>query len=365
MVIRAKIQHIFFPFLIFQSFNMSSINVNSILSSISSMEKELASLRALLGSAPSKTAAPAEKKQRKKRVGPPSAWVLFSDRVRDILRTNGYEKSDLGIHCVQFCSSLKDENKELSSWTDADILARRAAWSVPAESKQAAAGIHYVKGKKVVTPPGSTTGSVVSVSDGDAPVTEPAKKQRKNPWAGLTDEQRLAKSAAMQAGKAAKKAATTTSSTAETNVAASAVVADTSAVVADTKSDGGSSAKKRKPWSDETKAAAKAKRDAKKNAATSSTTTTTEATTLPPLPTSPPESVVTSEFKGLMLGGARYLVDMSTGHCYHRSADGSQGDWAGLFHRTGGPKGGSWIDDSVAEPENDSDSGSDSGSDSE
>lgn len=299
---------------------MSSIDVSSLLSTISSMEQQLASLRAQLsGSAKTSASvpvspAPAEKKQRKKRNGPPTAWVLFSDRVREVLRTNGYAKSDLGIRCVQFCSSLKDENAEFSTWVDADILARRAAWTAPTESKQAAAGIHYVKGKKVVTPPGSTTGSVASV--------------------------------------------------AENNVVAP--VSDAVEVV----SDGGSAAKKRKPWSAETKAAAKAKRDAKKDAkkaaatTTSSNTTTTEAVALPLLPPSPPETVVTSEFKGVMLGGGRYLVDLNSGHCYKRAADGSQGDWAGIFHRSGGPKGGSWIDDSVAEPDNDSDSSSDSDSDS-
>ena len=64
-----------------------------------------------------------------------------------------------------------------------------------------------------------------------------------------------------------------------------------------------------------------------------------------------------TEFKGVMLGGNRYLVQLSSGHCYHRSKDGSQGDWAGIFHRNGGPKNGPWIDDAVPEPDADDDDG--------
>ncbi len=328
-----------------------SLDTSSILSAISAMEQQLAALRAQLGgasvvkSSPAKTAAATEKKPRKKSDAPPSAWRLFADRVRALLGANGYSGKALGTECVQFCSSLKDENAEFSSWADADILARRAAWSAPAVSKQAERGDHWKNGKKVATPTGSAAVSVVS--DGEtAPTAEAPKKARKNPWEGLTAEQREAKVAAMKAGRAAKKAAAESSAESESE----AVPAPAPAPSVDGASDGGSSAKKaRKPWSAETKAAAKAKRDAKKTAAAASSST---ASVLPPLPASPVHSAeAATEFQGIMLGGHRYLVNLASGHCYHREADGSQGEWAGLFHRTGSPKNnGPWIDTAVPEP---------------
>ena len=331
-----------------------SLNTSSLLSAISAMEQQLAALRAQLGgasvaaSSPAKT--PTEKKPRKKSDAPPSAWRLFADRVRALLGANGYSGKALGTECVQFCSSLKDENGDFSSWADSDILARRAAWTVPEVSKaEAKFGPGWVKNKAWRKTP---TGSVVS--DGEAApavaeVTEQPKKARKNPWADLTAEQREAKIAAMKAGRAAKKAATESSAeSTEAEVLVAPPPAPAPAV--DAASDGGSSAKKaRKPWSAETKAAAKAKRDAKKAA---TTTPSSNTATLPPLPPSPPESVSGgSEFQGIMLGGSRYLVNLASGHCYRRESDGSQGEWAGLFHRTGGPKNnGPWIDTAVPEP---------------
>ena len=145
-----------------------SLDTSSILSAISAMEQQLAALRAQLGggsvvaSSPAKTTT--EKKPRKKSDAPPSAWRLFADRVRALLGANGYSGKALGTECVQFCSSLKEENSDFSSWADADILARRAAWTVPEVSKaEAKFGPGWVKNKAWRKTP---TGSVVS-GDGD------------------------------------------------------------------------------------------------------------------------------------------------------------------------------------------------------
>ena len=350
----AKSKHIF-PLSLTPRFpHKMSLDTSSILSAISAMEQQLAALRAQLGgsvakSSPAKTTT--EKKPRKKSDAPPSAWRLFADRVRALLAANGYSGKALGTELVQFCSSLKDDNADFGSWADADILARRAAWSVPEVSKaEAKFGPHWVKNKAWRKTP---TGSVVSGGDNDgeaapavAEATEQPKKARKNPWEGLTPEQRDAKIAAMKAGRAAKKAAAEVTSDAEVVV----FPPPAPAPAVDAASDGGSSAKKaRKPWSAETKAAAKAKRDAKKAAAATSSST---ASVVPPLPASPKsEPERATEFQGIMLGGTRYLVNLATGHCYRRESDGSQGEWAGLFHRTGSPtKNGPWIDTAVPEP---------------
>lgn len=64
----------------------------------------------------------------------------------------------------------------------------------------------------------------------------------------------------------------------------------------------------------------------------------------------PLKAAYTSSFKPVMLRSERYLVNLNTGHAYQRKENGSQGEWAGIFHRTGGPKGGPWVNSSVPEP---------------
>lgn len=279
----------------------STLNLSALLATVSAMEKELASLKAQISGSKGAPVAVKERKPRKKSDAPPSAWLVFTARVRDLLRSvkDGEDKEvytgkALGVECQQFCSTLKDENADFASWVDADILARRVAWSAPEVSKQEAAGLHWKNGKKVVSPTGSAAASVVS--DGEAPAAsaDKPKKERKNPWAGLSTEDRAAKVAAMKAGRAAKKAAVS----AESGDAASG----------------------------------------------------TESV-LPPLPPSPssvaskPAAVavavavpaVSSGFRKVTLNNKAYLIDLASGHSYYRNADDSQGDWAGLFSKTPKP----------------------------
>ena len=307
---------------------MSSTNVSSVLSQLLSEMKTLngriSTLETLVSAKPS--AAPVSeskaKKERKTKSSDsepraPTAWRLFADRVRGVLREAGFEGKSLGTECVQFCASLKAENSEFSSWSEGDILARRAAWSAPEVSKQKAADMRK-----------SPAASVVS---------EAAKKARKNPWEGLSDEQKAERIAKMKAGKAAKKASEAPSASAAAAEAAPASVSS-------------SEKKKRGPkkfseMSPEEVAKAKAKRleaKAKKEVKSAAL-----AAAKVPLPPSPPASVSGLEgFQRVMLSGAPYWVNLSSGHCYHRLTDGSQGDWAGIFSRTPKPH----IDSSVAEP---------------
>jgi hypothetical protein len=306
----------------------STRSLATINAKIDALLGEVALLRAAANSAPVAVSSPAktvtEKKPRKKSDAPPTPWRLFTDRVRGVLSGADFKGKALGVECVQFCASLKDENAELDSWTDELVLARRADWSAPEVSRgEAKHGKGWAKtgDRRAAAKAASVSGSVVSGGDADgdadgaAPVsTDAPKKARKNPWEGLTAEQRAAKVAAMKAGRDAKKAGSTTDSLTESADSAVKVVvqAPPSPVVTAASSS---------------VSAAKAG-----NAAANS---------------SP------DEFKGVMLGGSRYLVNLATGHCYRREADGSQGDWAGLFHRTGGPKNGPWIDETVAEPTDD------------
>lgn len=268
------------------------------------METQLAALRAQLGvassgakSSPVKTST--EKKERKKSDAPPTAWRLFADRVRDLLRSNGYEGKAIGTECVQFCSTLKEENADFSAWSDADILARRADWSAPETSKQKASGKSYRKKKD------SSSASVAS--EGGSVKSAPAPTEAEAP--AVTDGE--------------------------------------GSVSSDKKKPGPAKGKK---WSDEAKASAKAKRDAKKAAKnTDEAPASSSVVAPPPLPASPDDSEAEDELAGFQrvsLAGARFWVNMKTGHAYHRETDDSRGDWAGLFKRDPKPR----IDDSVADP---------------
>jgi len=313
---------------------MSSTNVSSVLSQLLSEMKTLNSristLEGLVSVKPS--AAPAPKKERKSAAKSsdsepraPTAWRLFADRVRGVLREAGFEGKSLGTECVQFCSSLKEENADFSSWSESDILARRAAWSAPEVSKQ----------KAKSSPP-----SVASEVEAEAEAA-PTKKERKNPWAGLSEEQKAERIAKMKAGKAAKKAS------AEEEAPAS--LSDAEAAPASVSS---SEKKKRGPkkfseMSPEEVAEAKAKRASKKEAKSSAAPPAAAAAAKMPLPPSPPSSVSPLEnFQRVMLSGSAYWVNLQNGHCYHRLTDGSQGDWAGIFSRTPKPH----VDSSVPEP---------------
>jgi hypothetical protein len=312
---------------------MSSSNVSLILSELSAtradvlaLKSEVSSLRAALAaktvSAPAAAASGkpvVEKKQRKKSDAPPSAWRLFTDRVRELLRSvkdadgkDVYSGKPIGVECVQFCSTLKDENSELSSWSDADILARRAEWSAPEVSKQKAAGKSWRKAKTDSAPGSVVSGGEEDELDGEAPAassTDGKKKQRKNPWEGLTPEQRAAKSAAMKAGKAAKKAAASSDSGAPVaETAASAVV---SAPPAQT---------------------------ASKPAAVASSSAAAAVTT--------PSTSGPAGFKKVALNGDRFWVNLESGHAYYRLADESQGEWAGLFSKSPKPN----VDKTAPEP---------------
>jgi hypothetical protein len=311
---------------------MSSTNVCSVLSQLLSEMKTLngriSSLETLISVKPS--AAPAPKKERKSapkssdsEPRAPTAWRLFADRVRGVLREAGFEGKSLGTECVQFCSSLKEEKADFSSWSESDILARRAAWSAPEVSKQ----------KAKSSPP-----SVASEAEAEAEAA-PAKKARKNPWEGLSEEQKAERIAKMKAGKAAKKASEASAPDAEEEAPASDVEAAPASV--------SSSEKKKRQWSPEAKLRAAEKRAAKKEVKSAAPAASASAAAKMPLPPSPPSSVSALEgFQRVMLSGSAYWVNLQNGHCYHRLTDGSQGDWAGIFSRTPKPH----IDSSKPEP---------------
>ena len=317
-----------------------SANVSLILSELQatkaevlSLKSQMSSLQSLLSSkisvAASAEETPAkgkrskkegkkEKKERDPDAEPraPTAWRLFTERVGTLLKTEGYSGKDLAVGNLQFCATLKkeakEEEKDFASLADADILARRAAWTAP-EPK--------TKEEKA-----SAAASVVS---GDAELedetsSKSAKKPRKSPWEGLSEEERKAKVAKMQAGRAAKKAAK-------------------------------EGAKEDAPASPKASAA---KSEASPPPAKTAAAPSAKAAAPPSAPAETAESK--DEFRPVMLKSKRYFVNLASGHAYLRNEDGSQGDWAGIFHnpsKAGEPKNpdaktpnAPWIDASVSEP---------------
>ena len=107
--------------------------------------------------------------------------------------------------------------------------------------------------------------------------------------------------------------------------------------------------------SEEEKAKRKATREAnkaKKKEAPASPSLSAATVPLPPSPPMAPVKTAPANFQPVMLKDesgkpARYYINLQTGHAYHRSEDGTQGHWAGLFSKTPKPH----IDHSVAEPE--------------
>ena len=98
----------------------------------------------------------------------------------------------------RFSDALKEHSKRQREG-DPEKQAKYEAYRAKTDEKQAA--------KK------SGASSVASVSDSGsvaAPATGEVKKERKNPWADLTEEQKAERVAKMQAGKAAKKEAAAT-----------------------------------------------------------------------------------------------------------------------------------------------------------
>jgi len=325
---------------------MSSISENTalmaILSELKTLNGRISSLESSKPSAPAAGGkAKKEKKERKSKSSDsepraPTAWRLFADRVRTLLRAEGYEGKALGPQCVQFASSLKEENADFSSWSDSDILARRAAWAAPEVSKG------ELKGGKGWAKTGERRASSKpsSVVSGEAPEeaeeeAEKPKKARKNPWEGLSDEQKAERIAKMKAGKAAKKAA----------AEGSAPEAEEEAPVSPkVKAEAAPKVKAEAAPKVKAEAAPKVKAEAAKPSSPKAAPKSTPAAPVAAAPVVAASAA--GQFKPVLLVGVRYLVNMESGHAYYRNEDGSQGDWAGIFSRTPKPH----VDTSVPEP---------------
>lgn len=141
----------------------------------------------------------------------------------------------------------------------------------------------------------------------------------------------------------------------QTTRAAKSVASDTGSVA----SAAAPSEKPKRVLSDEQKqkmAEGRARKAAEKKAAAAASAPVAPVASAPvaapvaaaPVVPSVAAVVDSSEWKGVFLKGKRYLYNPSNNHCYHREADGSQGDWAGIINIASKS-----IDDSVPEPVDD------------
>ena len=182
------------------SITLSTSQYESIMSKLESLEGLVQKSGAVASSVP----APAGKAGKAKKTPkardpsappkPPNAWILFTSRVRSVINESGVlGEKKLGKECTQFCSSLKEENAELDSWAAETILARFSGWTVPEQSKMAAAGISFAKKNK---------GSEAAVEAAAEPAAVSEKPKRV-----ISDEQKAKMKAGRERAAAAKKAA--------------------------------------------------------------------------------------------------------------------------------------------------------------
>lgn len=167
---------------------MSTISSESLVQSITQMEKQLASMKAMLGGGP------IEVKEKKKRaVNPdakPNPWITFLGKVHATLK--GAEHKGPATIGVLFASHLKEsQGKDAAYEMDSgSILAEFDSWATEERLAE-------IKGMKRGTAKKDTVS--VSASEGEESAT--AKKERK-PRAPLTDEQKVARKEKMAAKKA-------------------------------------------------------------------------------------------------------------------------------------------------------------------
>jgi hypothetical protein len=198
------------------SITLSTSQYESIMSKLESLEGLVQKSGAVASSVPAAAGKAGKAKKAPKARDPsappkaPNAWILFTSRVRSVINESGVlGEKKLGKECTQFCSSLKEENAELDSWTAETILARFSGWTVPEQSKMAAAGISFAKKNK---------GSEATVEAAAEPAAVSEKPKRV-----ISQEQKDKMRAGRERAAAAKKAA----------AAGSAPVAETPAPVAE------------------------------------------------------------------------------------------------------------------------------------
>jgi hypothetical protein len=170
---------------------MSTIDMSSVMETISSLETQLTQLRSLLGDA--------KKTKQKRAVNPdakPNAWIDFLKRINALLKEAKHEgPATIG---VLFAKHLKDSREGAYEMDTTMILEAFEAWATPEQ-------IAHAKSLKRAKKDSSAASSVVAASDAEEASDAPAsveKKERKK-REPMTEEAKAARKEKMAAKKAA------------------------------------------------------------------------------------------------------------------------------------------------------------------
>ena len=301
----------------------SSTNMKSVIAAtLKNLESQVAALRAALNEMPTEASPPVQPKEKRVMSAGVAAW---NENVKSVLAqmVAADWKHPVSGKSAIYRDALAEAGR-LRGLADPEVAKKQAEQKVKKAEKKAAKAVS------------SSASSVASAPSVTAPV--PAeKKERKNPWLDLTEEQKAERVAKMAAGKLAKKeaAAAPVSVTvpSASNPFDDAVV--TEAPASDAES--ATSSKKRGPpkgvkLSEEERVRratkAKATRDAKKVASAAAV----------PLPASPPSSSASSvivdeideETFTKQQIGSKIIYKNARGHVRAYTTEGA-GIWLGMY----------------------------------
>jgi len=168
---------------------MSTIDMSSVMETISSLENQLTQLRSLLGDA--------KKTKQKRAVNPdakPNAWIDFLKRINALLKEAKHEgPATIG---VLFAKHLKDSREGAYDMDTTMILEAFEAWATPEQ-------IAHAKSLKRAKKDSSAASSVASEAEeaSDAPASVEKKERKKRE--PMTEEAKAARKEKMAAKKAA------------------------------------------------------------------------------------------------------------------------------------------------------------------
>ena len=170
---------------------MSTIDMSSVMETISSLETQLNQLKSLLGDA--------KKTKQKRPVNPdakPNAWIDFLKRINALLKEAKHEgPATIG---VLFAKHLKDSREGAYEMDTTTILEAFEAWATPEQ-------IAHAKSLKRAKKDSSASSSVASDAEeapaSDAPASVEKKERKKRE--PMTEEAKAARKEKMAAKKAA------------------------------------------------------------------------------------------------------------------------------------------------------------------
>jgi len=172
----------------------SPVDTASMLAALAQIEQTIAQMKAALGGAAAVPSTPVKASRAKKDPSAPKKepndWIKFTQRVSAALKEGGVE---VGVATIskQFASSLKEQNKVYSEWTDDAIVTAWKTWTPPTESKMS---------KRKSSSAGETSADEAPAAAESAAEEGKPKKERKP----MSDEAKAAAAAKRAAKKATK-----------------------------------------------------------------------------------------------------------------------------------------------------------------